>query len=67
LKEIDIWKRYNKNIRFWMIFFKKNFKEKRNIKKINFILFQKLQNKEFKHKNLIIIKRIKTKFKHLKN
>ena len=50
-----------------MIFFKKNFKEKRNIKKINFILFQKLQNKEFKHKNLIIIKRIKTKFKHLKN
>ena len=67
MKEIDIWKRYNKNIRFWMIFFKKNFKEKRNIKKINFILFQKLQNKEFKHKNLIIIKRIKTKFKHLKN
>ncbi len=67
MKEIDIQKNSNKNIRFWMIFFKKNFKEKSNRKKTNFIMFQKLQNKEFNHKISIFNKKNKTIFKHLKD
>ena len=67
MKEIDLQKNFNKNIRFWMIFFKKNYKEKNNKKMINFTIFQKPLNKEFNLKNSMFIKKNKTMFRHLKN
>ena len=67
MKEIDIQKNFNKNIRYWMIFFKKNFKEKSIKKKINFTIFRKQLNKEFNLKKSMFIKKNKTMFRHLKN
>ncbi len=67
MKEIDIQINFNKNTRYWKIFFKKSFKEKSNKKKINFTTFQKPLNKEFNLKNSTFIKKNKTMFRHLKN